>query len=51
MNVSKKKREEFDNIFKLIEDGNVYLNIELFRNLLESDFYEHFLYYIDIKIQ
>lgn len=51
MNISKKKKEEFDNIFKSIADSNVYINIELFRNLFESDFYEHFLYYIEIKIQ
>lgn len=51
MNISKKKKEEFDNIFNLIEDGNIYINIGLFRNLFESDFFDHFLLYVDNKIQ
>lgn len=51
MNVSKKKKEEFDNIFNLFEDGNIYINIDLFRNLFESDFFEHFLLHVDIKLQ
>jgi hypothetical protein len=51
MNISKKKKEEFDNIFNLIEDRNIYININLFRNLFESDFYDHFLLHVDTKIQ
>ena len=51
MNISKKKKEEFDNIFNLIEDCNIYINIDLFRNLFESDFFEHFLLYVDKKLQ
>lgn len=50
MEVSKKKKAEFDEIFKQIDKNNFYINISLLRNLYESDFYQHFLYYIDIKI-
>jgi len=51
MNISKKKKDEFDNIFNLIEDSNIYINIDLFRNLFESDFFENFLLYVDKKLQ
>ena len=51
MEVSKKKKEEFDKIFNLIEECNIYININLFRNLFESDFFEHFLFYVETKIQ
>ena len=50
MNISKKKKVEFDNIFKLIYKDNFFIDIELFRNLFTSDFYEIFLSYIDDKI-
>ena len=33
-----KKIKEFDEIFKLISDNDIYLDIELFRNLFISDF-------------
>lgn len=49
-NISKKKKAEFDEIFKLIDEGNFFIDINLFRNLFESDFYEHFLYYIENKM-
>lgn len=51
MNISKKKKEEFDDIFNLIKDGNIYINIDLFRNLFESDFFDHFLLHVDTKLQ
>jgi hypothetical protein len=49
-NISKKKKAEFDEIFKLIDEGNFFIDINLFRNLFESDFYEHFLSYIENKM-
>jgi len=49
-NISKKKKAEFDEIFKLIDKENFFIDIKLFRNLFESDFYEHFLFYIENKI-
>jgi hypothetical protein len=51
MNISKKKKEEFDNIFKLFNINNFYIDINLFRNLFSSDYYEHFLFHIDNKVQ
>lgn len=51
MNISKKKKQEFDNIFKSIGSNNFFIDINLFRNLFESDFYEHFLLYVDEKIK
>lgn len=50
MNISKSKKSEFDNIFKLWNEGNFFIDINLFRNLYVSDFFEHFLFYIDEKI-
>lgn len=50
MNISKKKKAEFDNIFKLVKDGNFLININLFRNLFESNFYNNFLEHINNKI-
>ena len=54
MNISKKKKEEFDNVFVLIDSNNVILNIDLFKKLFNSDFYEHFIEHvkniIEIKI-
>ena len=49
-NISKKKKAEFDEIFKLIDEENFFIDINLFRNLFESDFYEHFLSYIENKM-
>lgn len=49
-NISKKKKAEFDEIFKLIDKENFFIDINLFRNLFESDFYEHFLSYIENKM-
>lgn len=50
MNISKKKKAEFDDIFKSIYKDNFFIDIDLFRNLFTSDFYEIFLLYIDDKI-
>lgn len=49
-NISKKKKAEFDEIFKLIDKGNFFIDINLFRNLFESDFYEHFISYVENKM-
>ena len=51
MIISKKKSKEFDNCFKLFEYNNFYIDIELFRNLFISDFYEQFLSYTENKIK
>ncbi len=50
MDISKKKKKEFDEIFKYIGNDDFYIDIELFRNLYISDFYEHFLLYTENKI-
>lgn len=50
INISKKKKAEFDEIFKLIDNGNFFIDIDLFRNLFESDFYEHFLSHVENKM-
>ena len=50
MNISKKKKIEFDNIFKFMGNNDFYIDIALFKNLFISDFYEHFLLYVEDKI-
>lgn len=50
MNISKKKKTEFDEIFKIVDSNNIFINIDLFRNLFESDFFEHFLFYVENKM-
>jgi hypothetical protein len=50
MNISKKKKAEFDDIFKLIYKDNFFIDIDLFRNLFDSDFYDNFLLYVDEKM-
>lgn len=50
MSISKKKKAEFDEIFKLIDENNYFIDLNLYRNLYESDFYEHFLSHIDNKM-
>jgi len=50
MEISKRKKKEFDDIFKLISNNDFYIDVELFRNLFISDFYEHFLIYVQNKI-
>jgi hypothetical protein len=51
MLISKKKKEEFDKIFILVDTNNVVLNIDLFRKLFNSDFYEYFNEHIKNKIE
>lgn len=51
LNISKKKKEEFGEIFFQLDNCNLMLNIELFRNLFNSDYYEHFLNYSKNKIE
>ena len=51
MLISKKKKEEFDKIFILVDINNVVLNIDLFRKLFNSDFYEYFIEHIKNKIE
>ena len=51
MNISKKKKEDFDNIFILVDYNNIILNVDLFRKLFLSDFFEHFIIYIKNKIK
>ena len=51
MEVSKRKKTEFDNIFKQIGPSDIFINIQLFRNLFDSDFYDNFLYHVDNKIK
>ena len=50
MSISKKKQNEFNNIFKLFDINNFYIDIKMLRNLFESDFYEHFLSYVENKL-
>lgn len=49
--ISKKKKEYFDKIFYIYNPNNILLDIDLFRNLLNGDFYQHFLEHVRIKIK
>lgn len=49
--LSKKKQEEFNKIFFQLDNSNLMLNIELFRKLFDSDYYEHFMNYSRSKIE
>ena len=52
MNISKKKKEEFNKILFFINSNNILLNIDLFRDkLINSDFYEIFLNYTKNKFE
>jgi hypothetical protein len=51
LGISKKKQDEFDKIFFQLDACNLMLNIELFRKLFDSDYYEHFLNYSKNKIE
>lgn len=48
--ISKKKKEEFDSIL-ITNSNNIILQINLFRILFNSDFYEHFIEHIKNKIE
>lgn len=51
MNISKKKQNEFDVIFLLVHNNNFLLDVNLLRNLFNSDFYDKFIEYIKNKIK
>lgn len=51
MNISKKKKNEFDEIFNLFSNNDFFLDIEKFRQLYNSDFFNHFLLHVDDKIK
>ena len=51
LTISKKKQSQFDLIFVLREDDNFFININLLKNIFDSDFYEHFIMYIEEKIK
>lgn len=51
LNISKKKIEEFDKILLEIDSNNLLIDINLFRKLFESDFFEHFLHYSKNKLE
>lgn len=51
MSVSKKKQNEFDLIFLSVDNCNFLLDINLLRNLFNSDYYEHFIKHIKNKIK
>ncbi len=51
LNISKKKKNEFGEIFKLFENNNFYIDIELLKKMFDSDFFEQFLLYLDDKIK
>lgn len=50
MNLSIKKKNEFDKIFKIFNENNVILEVELLRNIFFSEYYESFLLYINSEI-
>lgn len=50
VNISKKKKEEFDNIFYEFNSNNILLDTELFKKMFNSDFYDIFMDYINDKI-
>ena len=51
MSVSKKKQNEFDLIFLPVDNCNFLLDINLLRNLFNSDYYGYFIEYIKNKIK
>ena len=52
MNISKKKKEEFDSILNFVKPNNIIINIDLFREkLFNSDFYDIFIDYSKNKIE
>ena len=50
MEISKKKKSEFDNVIKLENHNNFILDIEQLRKLFSSDFYEKFVFYVETKV-
>lgn len=51
LNISKKKKDEFNNIFKLVNINDIVLDIDLCRKIIDSDFYEHFINHTKNKIE
>lgn len=50
LEISKKKKEEFDKVFYQIDSVNVSIDIDLLKKIIDGDYYEHFLNYLEIKI-
>ena len=50
MNLSIKKKNEFDKLFKIFNENNIILEVEQLRNIFFSEYYESFLLYINSKI-
>ena len=51
MNISKKKQKEFDKLFSLVNKNNFVIDVNLLRELFNSDYYEHFIQYAEDKIK
>lgn len=52
MEISRKKKMEFDNILKndTVNFNEFFLDVDLFRNLLNSDYFDNFINHTDLKI-
>ena len=52
MEISRKKKMEFENILKndTVNFNEFFLDVELFRNLLNSDYFDNFINHTDLKI-
>lgn len=50
MEISKKKKSEFNNIFRLEDNNKFIIDIDLFRKIFLSDFYENFIIYTETRI-
>jgi hypothetical protein len=50
LKISRKKKSEFDLIFELKDINNFYLEIDLFRKLFKSDFFDNFILHIQNNI-
>ena len=50
MELSKKKKSEFDEVLRLENNNNFFLNVELLRKLFSSDFFEKFVEHTEKRI-
>lgn len=50
MNVSTKKKNEFDKVLKIFNQNNMVLDIDQLRNIFLSEYYDSFLLHIDNNI-
>lgn len=50
MELSKKKKSEFDEVLRLENNNNFFLNVELLRKIFSSDFFEKFVEYTEKRI-